>query len=139
MSESLHLSAHVDRPADEVYAYVTDPARLPEWAAGLSSGIEERDGRWFATSPMGEVEVRFAPPNPFGVADHDVTLPDGSVTTNPLRVIADGDGCEVVFTLRRQPGTGDEEYAADAAAIRADLAVLAERLERATRPRRRSS
>jgi hypothetical protein len=127
---SLHLSTHVDRSADEVYAYVTDPARLPEWAAGLGSGIEERDGRWFATSPMGDVEVRFAPANPFGVADHDVTLPDGSVTTNPMRVIPDGTGCEVVFTLRRQPGTDDEAYAADAAAIRADLATLTELLER---------
>jgi uncharacterized protein YndB with AHSA1/START domain len=125
LHESLHLSTHIDRSADEVYAYVTDPARLPEWASGLSSGIEERAGRWFATSPMGDVEVRFAPSNPFGVADHDVTLPDGTVTTNPMRVIADGDGCEVVFTLRRQPGMDDEALAADAAAIRADLATLA--------------
>ncbi len=125
MSESRHLSTHVDRPADEVYAYVSDPARLPEWAAGLSSGIEERDGRWFATSPMGDVEVRFAPQNPYGVADHDVTLPDGSVTSNPLRVLPDGSGSEVVFTLRRAPGTTDEAFEADEAAIRADLASLA--------------
>ena len=46
-----------------------------------------------------------------------------------MRVIPDGDRCEVVFTLRRQPGTDDEAYAADAAAVRADLATLAERLE----------
>ena len=119
--------------------FVTDPARLPEWAAGLGGPVEQRDGRWFAHSPMGEVEVRFAPPNPFGVADHDVTLPDGQVFSNPLRVIPDGDGCEVVFTLRRQPDMTDDAFAADADAIRADLAALAERLERATRPRRRSS
>ena len=111
--QSLHLCTYVDRPAGEVYDYVTDPARLPEWAAGISPGVE----------------VRFAPPNPFGVADHDVTLPDGTVVANPMRVIADGDGCEVVFTLRRQPGSGDEAYAADAAAVRADLATLAQRLE----------
>ena len=110
---SLHLSTYVDRPADEVYAYVTDAARLPEWAAGIAP----------------DVEVSFAPTNPFGVADHDVTLPDGTVVTNPMRVIPDGDRCEVVFTLRRQPGTDDEAYAADAAAVRADLATLAERLE----------
>ena len=61
MSTSLHLAVHVDRSAEEVYRFAADPARLPQWAAGLSGSIEQRDGRWFADSPMGEVEVRFAP------------------------------------------------------------------------------
>ena len=34
-----------------------------------------------------------------GVLDHDVTLPSGETVHNPMRVIPDGDGCEVVFTL----------------------------------------
>jgi hypothetical protein len=129
MSESLHLSAYVDRPADEVYAYVADPSHLPEWAAGLSGSIEKRDGRWLAASPMGEVEVRFVPANPYGVLDHDVVLPDGTTVTNPMRVLADGDGAEVVFTLRRREGVGDADLEADAAAVRADLARLKELLE----------
>ena len=130
MSESRHLSTHIARPAAEVYAFVTDPARLPEWAAGLGGRVEERDGRWFADSPMGEVEVRFAPENPFGVADHDVTLPDGQVFSNPMRVLPDGDGCEVVFTLRRQPEMTDDAFEADTTAIRTDLATLQRLLER---------
>ncbi|NUR05595.1 MAG: SRPBCC family protein [Nocardioidaceae bacterium] len=130
MSESLHLSTYVARPAHEVYAYVGEPAHLPEWAAGLSGSIEERDGRWFADSPMGEVEVRFASANPHGVLDHDVTLPDGTVVTNPMRVIPDGEGSEVVFTLRRRPGMTDAELDADAAAVRSDLATLKALLER---------
>lgn len=129
MSESRHLSTHIARPAAEVYAFVTDPARLPEWAAGLGGSVEERDGRWFADSPMGEVEVRFAPENPFGVADHDVTLPDGQTFSNPMRVLPDGDGCEVVFTLRRQPEMTDEAFEADTTAIRTDLATLQRLLE----------
>ena len=130
MSESRHLSTHIARPAAEVYAFVTDPARLPEWAAGLGGRVEQRDGRWFADSPMGEVEVRFAPENPFGVADHDVTLPDGQVFSNPMRVLPDEDGCEVVFTLRRQPEMTDEAFEADANAIRADLTTLQRLMER---------
>jgi polyketide cyclase/dehydrase/lipid transport protein len=130
MSESRHLSTHIARPAAEVYAFVTDPARLPEWAAGLGGSVEERDGRWFAESPMGEVEVRFAPENPFGVADHDVTLPDGQTFSNPMRVLPDGDGCEVVFTLRRQPEMTDDAFEADTTAIRTDLATLQRLLER---------
>ena len=124
MSTSLHLAVHVDRSAEEVYRFAADPARLPQWAAGLSGSIEQRDGRWLADSPMGEVEVRFAPENAYGVLDHDVTLPDGTTVTNPLRVLPDGAGCEVVFTLRRGPGVTEEAFDADAAAVRTDLATL---------------
>ncbi|MFQ1001218.1 SRPBCC family protein [Modestobacter sp. SSW1-42] len=124
MRESLHLAVAIDRPAREVYDYVRDPAHLPAWAAGLAGGIAEVDGEWVADSPMGRVVVRFAERNPFGVLDHDVTLPDGTAVTNPLRVLPDGEGCEVVFTLRRAPGTADEDFAADAAAVTADLATL---------------
>jgi uncharacterized membrane protein len=129
MSESLHLSTYIDRPAAQVYTFVADPANLPQWAAGLSGSIEQRDGRWFADSPMGEIEVRFVEENPYGVLDHDVTLPDGTTVTNPMRVIADDDGCEVVFTVRRAPGAADAELQADAAAVRADLARLKRLLE----------
>jgi uncharacterized protein YndB with AHSA1/START domain len=31
-------TAEVDRPAEEVFAYATDPARFPEWQAGVVSG-----------------------------------------------------------------------------------------------------
>jgi hypothetical protein len=130
MSELQHLSTYLERPAAEVYAYVVNPANLPTWAAGLSGSIEQREGRWFAESPMGEVEVIFAPENPYFVLDHDVKLPDGTTFHNPMRVIADGSGSEVVFTLRRRSDQSDEDYEADATAIRTDLATLKRLLER---------
>src|SRR4051794_35435102 len=129
MRESLHLSTQIARPAELVYAFLDDPANLPQWAAGLSGAIEQRDGRWFADSPMGDVEVRFVEQNAYGVLDHDVTLPDGTTVTNPMRVIADEDGCEVLFTVRRAPGDSAAELQADAAAVRADLATLKQLLE----------
>jgi hypothetical protein len=48
---------------------------------------------------------------------------------NPMRVLADGDACEVVFTLRRQPGMSDADFARDAEAVTADLRRLKEVLE----------
>lgn len=131
MSTSLHLSVHVDRDAEQVYRFAVDPAHLPQWAAGLGGSVEQRDDRWFAESPMGEVEVRFAPENPYGVLDHDVTLPDGTTVTNPMRVLPEGAGCEVVFTLRRGEGVTDEAFDADAAAVRTDLAALKRLMEAA--------
>ena len=75
--ESRHISTHIDRPADEVYDYAADPASLPLWAPGLCSSVQQVDGQWIAETGMGQVALTFAPRNPFGVLDHDVTLPSG--------------------------------------------------------------
>ncbi len=128
--ESRYISAWIDRPAHEVYDYASDPANLPTWAPGLTSAVDEVDGQWVATSPMGRVVIAFAPGNDFGVLDHRVTLPSGETVYNPMRVIADGSNrCEVVFTLRRLPGVSDDDFARDAAAVQADLTSLKELLE----------
>ncbi|MFF3305748.1 SRPBCC family protein [Streptomyces sp. NPDC002908] len=129
--ESRHISIHIERPAEEVYAYASDPSHLPEWAAGLGKSIEETDGRWIADSPMGRVVVDFAPRNDLGVLDHHVTLPSGETVYNPLRVIADGDGCEVVFTLRRRPDMSADDFRRDEAAVAADLVTLKRLAEQA--------
>jgi len=128
-SESRHISIAIDRPAGEVYDYARHPANLPAWAAGLGGSIEHVDGQWVAESPMGRVVVAFAPANEFGVLDHRVTLPSGEIVDNPMRVIADRDGCEVVFTVRRRPGMTDGDFYGDCAAVRADLGALKRVLE----------
>src|ERR1700761_4509016 len=99
-SETRHLSVSIDRPVAEVYEYTSNPANVPQWAPGLGKAVEQIDGQWFADSPMGRITFAFAPRNEFGVLDHEVTLPSGDVVHNPMRVLADGVGSEVVFTLR---------------------------------------
>lgn len=128
---SEHVSILIDRAAAAVYQFAADPTNLPKWAAGLaSSAVQRVDDEWTFDSPMGRVTVEFVPENAFGVLDHVVTLPNGLSVYNPLRVIPDGDGCEVVFTLRRQPGMTDDEFHQDADAVRADLETLKRVLER---------
>jgi hypothetical protein len=127
--QTQHLSIWIDRPTAEVYDYLSQPANLAEWAAGLSSSIELVDGEWVAESPLGPVVVTMAEPNQYGVLDHWVTLATGERFYNPMRVIADGDGCELVFTLRRQPDLSDADFDRDAAAVAADLAAARRVLE----------
>jgi len=124
-SRSRHISIGIDRPASIVYDFAADPRNLPRWAAGLAGSRVERDGeRWFTDSPMGRVTFTFAAHNDFGVLDHDVTLPSGETVYNPMRVISDGDGCEVVFTLRQRPGMTDDDFQRDADSVAHDLATL---------------
>jgi hypothetical protein len=119
--ETRHISVRIGRSAEDVYAYASEPTNMPAWAHGLSGSIEKIDGQWIADSPMGRVAVAFTPPNQLGVLDHDVTLPSGETVYNPVRVIADGAGSEVVFTIRRRPGMSAADFQRDADAVAADL------------------
>src|SRR4029077_18268743 len=96
---SKQISAWIERPADEVYAFASNPANVPQWAPGLGTSVELVDGRWFVETSDGRVGVAFAERNDFGVLDHEVTLPSGEVIYNPMRVVAVDESCEVIFTL----------------------------------------
>ena len=122
--QSRHISIVINRRADTVYDYASKPENLSSWASGLArSDVLSEGARLTADSPMGPVVITFAPPNQFGVLDHDVTLPTGEIVTNPLRVIPHPEGAEVVFTIR-QRGMSDEEFDRDARTIGEDLATL---------------
>jgi hypothetical protein len=127
----VHVAQHVRCPAAVAYAYASDPAHLAAWAAGLGGPVVHVDGQWRVRSPDGDVLLHFAAPNAFGVLDHTVVLPDGTRVQNPMRVLPDGDDCEVVFTLRRQPAMSDDDFERDAAAVAKDLQTLRDVLEAA--------
>jgi hypothetical protein len=129
MTDSQHLSVFIDRPVSEVYAFTSDPANLPRWAPGLGTAVVRDGADWFVETPEGRVQVTFAPANDYGVLDHHVVTPSGQTVYVPLRAIANGDGCEVVFTLRRSPGMTDAELERDAGLVRGDLALLKQVLE----------
>jgi hypothetical protein len=124
-----HQSISIDRAPEEVAAFAGDPANLARWAAGLGDGLAEEGGRWYAEMPMGRVEVRFVGPVDAGVLDHEVLLGDGTVFYNPMRVMPNDTGSEVVFTLFRRPDLDDAAFEADSAAIAADLVTLKGLLE----------
>jgi hypothetical protein len=124
----VHLS--IDRPAAEVSAFVGDPRNTQQWASGLSKGLKQHGEDWIGDGgPLGDIHVRFAPKNDLGVADHTVTLPDGTHVYNALRVTPNGDGAEVAFTVVRQASQDDAAFEADAAHVLKDLQALKALLE----------
>ncbi|WP_439627180.1 SRPBCC family protein [Shinella sp.] len=119
-----------------VYAFAAKPENMPLWASGLASGLTRDGDDWIADGgPIGNVRVRFAPPNDFGVVDHTVTLLSGLVVENALRIVPNGDGCEVMFTLLRQPDMDDAAFESDAAHVTRDLEALAKLMEQQDTPR----
>jgi uncharacterized protein YndB with AHSA1/START domain len=119
-----HISMTINRKPDKVYAYAANPENLPAWAAGLSGSIRRVGETWIADSPMGQVKIRFAPHNSFGILDHDVTLPNGEVVHNPMRVLRNDTESEVVFTLFQRPGMSLEDMQSDASQVLEDLLKL---------------
>jgi hypothetical protein len=122
---AVHISRAFDHGVAAVSSVAGDPENLPAWATGLSAGIRQDEGRWITDSPMGVVAVAFTGPVELGILDHDVTLPDGSVVSNPLRVVANDEGSEAVFTLFRREGMSEADVEADADIVRGDLDRLA--------------
>ena len=130
MAQVEHVTIFIARPPADVYAFASDPKNLPRWASGLAQSEVRRDGDgWVVDAPFGRARVKFAPPNPFGVLDHDVTLESGQTVHNPMRVMPNAGGSELVFVLFRRPGVTDAELAADEAAVRRDLLTLKHLLE----------
>jgi hypothetical protein len=120
-----HIGIGIERPFAEVYEFLAEPANFPQWASGLGDGFEPAGGRdWRARKPMGPMTLRFSPHNDHGVLDHSVIPDDGEPMHNPMRLLANGDGCELVFTLYRRPGMSEDEFARDAAWVSRDLAKL---------------
>ena len=127
--EAVVVAQTVDVSARLAYAFASRMDRLPLWASGLAKGIEQRDGKWFADSPMGEVEIQMACANAFGVLDHDVTLPNGTQVHNAFRVTPCGEGSLLTFVVLRLPGISQQAFDADVAHVRRDLAALKDLLE----------
>ncbi|MBN9061746.1 MAG: polyketide cyclase [Rhizobiales bacterium 65-9] len=121
----------INRGWRDAYESIWRPEAFAQWAAGLARANLRRDGGvWKADGPQGPIVIRFSDHNEFGVMDHWVEAGDGVEISVPLRVIANGDGCEVLITLFRLPLMDDAMFAADAAAMKRDLAALKSSLER---------
>jgi len=122
------VSVAVAVDSEKAYRYASDPSHLPHWARGFIRSIERRNDEWVAQTALGEARFRFAAPNTFGVLDHEVELPTGTFH-NRMRVIPNGSGCEILFTLLQLPGVSDEQFKGDLETIRGDLKTLRTVLE----------
>jgi hypothetical protein len=120
----------IDRDWQDVYAFAGEPENMPLWASGLASGLERDGDDWIAKGVLGTVRVSFVPANKFGIIDHTVTIESGMRVYNALRIVPNGDGCEVMFTLLKQPGMTDEQFAADGAHVEKDLHALKALMEK---------
>jgi hypothetical protein len=129
--ESKAVSVSINRPPNDVYRYLANPENFPHWAPNFCHAIRKSSGNeWIADTTMGALKVRFVPENEFHVADHYVTLNSGEEIQNPIRVLSNGTGSEVVFMVFRRADVTDEDFRADWGTVQKDLEALKRVLER---------
>jgi hypothetical protein len=129
MPHAQTLGIFIARPYELVSAFLAEPRNFPRWAAGLATGLEPSANGWVGDTLQGCVNIRFSPPNAFGIADHWVGLPTGEEVYVPLRALRHGAGTEVILTLFALPSMSEADFARDAAMVRRDLACLKDLLE----------
>jgi hypothetical protein len=124
------ITVRIDRPFNQVYEFLADPANWNQWAFGLGKNLRQSSNGWIADSDGGTVNVRFTPRNNFGVVDHTVTLPNGDRVYVPMRLVVNGGGCELLFTLFREPNMSETQFASDSNFVRSDFDGLKRLLEK---------
>jgi hypothetical protein len=131
--ESKTIGISINCPWERANAFLGHPENFPQWAAGLGSGITRDGDHRTVQTPQGPATVRFTEPNPFGILDHTVVPPGGRPAYVPMRVVANGDGCEVMLTLFRSPEWSDQKFEEDVQWVERDLAALKKLLETSAR------
>ena len=128
--ESRTLSVTIACPPRKTYEFASNPENLPRWAAGLCKSVRKTNAGWVVDTPQGPMQIRFAEKNDFGVLDHYVTTAQGVEIYVPMRVVPNGSGSEVIFTLFKTPEMSDQRFAEDAGMVERDLKTLKSVLEK---------
>lgn len=124
-----HLSVSIACDPEQAYAFLCVPEHFCDWASGLAQGLRQTDGQWLAMTAEGERRVRFSAENSLGVLDHWVYLQPDAPLYIPLRLVANGAGCELMLSLYRATGISDAQFAADADWVLRDLHAAKRLLE----------
>ena len=129
MLNSRTITCSINKPSATVFEFASNPENLPKWVLSFCMSVRKSGDEWQMETPTGWVGIRFVAVNDYGVLNHVVTLPDGQSILNPVRVVANDIGSEVMFTLFQLPGMSDEQFAKDAGMVKADLQTLKAVLE----------
>jgi len=129
MLNSRTITCSINKPSAPVFEFASNPENLPKWVLSFCMSVRKSGDEWQMETPTGWVGIRFVAVNDYGVLDHVVTLPDGQSILNPVRVVANDIGSEVMFTLFQLLGMSDEQFAKDAGMVKADLQTLKAVLE----------
>ena len=96
-------SIELEVPSRQAFAYLADPARLPEWTSAFA---RVQNGRALLRTPAGETEIGLAVEahEAAGTVDWKMSFADGSVAMAYSRLVPSaGERCIYSFVLMAPP------------------------------------
>ena len=124
------LSVTINRDSATVYRFVSNAKNLPAWARAFCKSARKSGASWIIETPVGLMKLRFSAKNSLGVLDHYVYPATNVEVYVPMRVVPNGSGSEVIFTLFRRNNVSQAEYEQDIRMVKRDLKSLKQYLER---------
>ena len=105
------VTATFDAPRDEVFAYLADIERLPEWATEFARELRFVNGRHKIVNGLGAFFFEIRADAESGVIDMLAGLDETALLCFPTRVVATpAGGSAFTFTMFQAPGQPDEQF-----------------------------
>ena len=122
------VTATFRAPRNEVFGFLADIERLPEWATEFARELRVVDGRYTVVNGLGEFVFELHADPESGVIDM-LAGPDGEdLALFPTRVVGLPDGGSAfTFTMFQAPGMPDELFESQHASLLRELENLERR------------
>ena len=113
---------------DEVYDYLADIEKLPEWATEFARELKLVDGRYKVVNGLGEFLFELHADATTGVIDMLAGPDKDHLLCFPTRVVpTPTGGSAFTFTMFQAPGQPDEQFASQHASLLRELDNLERR------------
>jgi hypothetical protein len=127
--KSKTLSISINCEPGKIYKFVSNLENLSKWAKTFCRSVKKSDGKWVIETPQGDVGIRLVEKNELGILDHYISPSAGVELLVPMRVVPNGSGSEVIFTVFQQSDMSNENFKKDIALVEKDLKSLKRSME----------
>ena len=126
------VTAAFAAPVEDVFSYLADIEKLPEWATEFARELKLVDGRHKVVNGLGEFFFQIRADRESGVIDMLAGPSEDTLLCFPTRVVATpAGGSAFTFTMFQAPGQPDEQFETQYASLLHELKNLERRFGRA--------
>jgi hypothetical protein len=127
------VTAAFTAPPEEVFAYLADIEKLPEWATEFARELRLVDGHYKVVNGLGEFFFAIQADAESGVIDMLAGPSEDALLCFPTRVVATPTGGSAfTFTMFQAPGQPDEQFETQHASLLREFQNLTRRFGSAT-------
>jgi hypothetical protein len=120
-----------DAPQEEVFTYLADVAKLPEWATEFARELKVVDGRCKVVNGLGEFYVEIRADQKTGVIDMLAGPTADALICFPTRVVSTPEGGSAfTFSMFQAPGQSSEQFEGQYVSLLREFENLDQRFNR---------